>query len=789
MTPQTRQFGVGPGGESPASALGPGVGTAAGRWDWLVRQPSLGTNALIALVLAVAVSCVFIWTSRQVLVAIDQPADQTFVVRTGFTLDDREATEADRQAARQRAPRVYLADGAALGAIRTSLDNLPRTLANAENLDAVDPGIRKQFGLTQESLDALRRQTGTPQGQAVWASRVRALDEALRLTPLVDAETFQRETLSGGAAALELRFGEDGQAMVRPSEMISLADRGLARLMRSLAAGAGFEGLVLEVVASRLAAEPKATFRFDEAQSLQRQQEAAAATPVRRVRFQPGQLIVAAGERMTASRLDILETEMREYRRQSAWAGLVSDGAMIGLAALTSLALLGYVGTYSPRITASPARLAATAALLTGCLTVSCAIGAAAPQLMGVAITTPAVFASVVMAVIFDRRTALALGSLLALVTCVALRQPGAGVALAMCGVATVAWRLRETRLRNSLIRAATVTAAALMIGSLILSPLRHPMTADSSVRALWEAASVGVGALLVGFLVLGILPTAERLLGVTTGMTLIELRDPKHPLLRALQQRAPGTYNHSLNVASLAEAAAEAIGADGLLAYVGALYHDVGKMSKPEFFVENQVGGLNPHEKLSPAMSLLVIVAHVKDGVELAREANLPRVLHHFIESHHGTTLVEYFYHRARRQAEAGGAMPGAGPMEIEYRYPGPKPRTREAAILMICDAAESATRTLTEPTPLRIESLVRAIASKRLTDGQLDESEITLRDLTRIVEAVSKALASIYHPRIAYPEAVVTRGRPPSPGISGPTPTQPGLPTGAAEPAARRP
>ncbi|MCW5775003.1 MAG: HDIG domain-containing protein, partial [Phycisphaeraceae bacterium] len=215
------------------------------------------------------------------------------------------------------------------------------------------------------------------------------------------------------------------------------------------------------------------------------------------------------------------------------------------------------------------------------------------------------------------------------------------------------------------------------------------------------------------------------------------------------------GTYNHSLNVASIAEAAADAVGADPLRTYVGALYHDVGKMNKPEYFVENQSGGINKHDKLSPAMSLLVIVGHVKDGVELAREYGLPRSLFPFIEEHHGTTLVEFFYHRARKQAEehAGGADDKDMPSEIEYRYPGPKPQSKETAILMLADAVESATRTLSEPTPSRIDALVRSLANKRLMDGQFDECDLTLRELSAIVESISKTVASIYHGRIAYP------------------------------------
>ena len=296
-------------------------------------------------------------------------------------------------------------------------------------------------------------------------------------------------------------------------------------------------------------------------------------------------------------------------------------------------------------------------------------------------------------------------------------------------------------------------------LATLVISFIDRPLSEDSLMESITDAALAGAAVILGGGATLFLLPLIERVFGVTTGMTLIELRDPKQPLLRELQLRAPGTYNHSLNVASIVEAAAEAIGADNLLAYVGALYHDVGKMNKPEYFVENQAGGFNRHDKLSPAMSLLVVIGHVKDGMELAREFKLPRNIQHFIESHHGTTLVEFFYHRAKRRADEARGEEGDEsqvPDEFEYRYHGPKPRTREAAILMVADAVESAARAMSDPTPSRIESLVRGIANKRLMDGQFEDCEITLRDLNLICDSVSRTVASMYHGRISYPGGV---------------------------------
>jgi putative nucleotidyltransferase with HDIG domain len=326
-------------------------------------------------------------------------------------------------------------------------------------------------------------------------------------------------------------------------------------------------------------------------------------------------------------------------------------------------------------------------------------------------------------------------------------------VATVLVGALLAGWRLRDVRNRNDMVWGGIVVSAGLMLAVATVGLVQRAWPWDVLGELGVDAVWAGVGAFMATSITLIMLPWVERVFGVVTGMTLSELRDPKQPLLRKLQQSAPGTYNHSLNVATLAESAADAIGADGLHAYVGALYHDIGKMNKPDYFVENQPRGFNRHDKLSPAMSLLVIVGHVKDGMELAREYGLPRSLHHYIESHHGTTLVEYFYDQAKRQADADDSMDR--PAEIEYRYPGPRPRTREAAILMLCDAVESATRAMAEPTPSRIQQLVHALARKRLMDGQFDESNLTLRELSVIEDALTKSLCAIYHGRIAYPKA----------------------------------
>lgn len=269
-----------------------------------------------------------------------------------------------------------------------------------------------------------------------------------------------------------------------------------------------------------------------------------------------------------------------------------------------------------------------------------------------------------------------------------------------------------------------------------------------------WTGSFRGAGwCLAAGFLVSGSLPFIEATFGAVTDISLLEMGDVSHPILQELVRRAPGTYNHSITVASIGETAADAIGANGLLVRVGAYFHDIGKMLKPHYFVENAVDGENRHDHLAPAMSTLIIIGHVKDGVDLALEHNLPRPLIDFIEQHHGTTLVEYFYHEAARQAEE---QPDhrTDADESHFRYPGPRPQTRETAVLMIADAVEGASRALSEPTPSRIERLVHEIAMRRLLDGQFDECGLTITELSRIEESLTKSLTAMYHGRVKYPE-----------------------------------
>jgi len=253
----------------------------------------------------------------------------------------------------------------------------------------------------------------------------------------------------------------------------------------------------------------------------------------------------------------------------------------------------------------------------------------------------------------------------------------------------------------------------------------------------------------LVALFASTLLPVLEYLFGTATDLKLLELSNLNRPLLKQLMKTAPGTYHHSLMLAELAEAAAEAIGANPLVCRVGAYYHDIGKVKKPAYFIENQMDAMNRHDKLSPSLSSLIVISHVKDGIEMALEHRLPAAIVDLIPQHHGTRLVTYFYERAKESQD-----PDLGEVkEEDYRYPGPKPQTREAAILMVADAVEAADRTLTDPTPARVLGLVQRIVNNIFIEGQLSECDLTLKDLHQIARAMVRILTAVHHHRVDYP------------------------------------
>jgi hypothetical protein len=309
-------------------------------------------------------------------------------------------------------------------------------------------------------------------------------------------------------------------------------------------------------------------------------------------------------------------------------------------------------------------------------------------------------------------------------------------------------WGVKNCRRRSALIQAGLAISLANMALLAAFKLLEYPFGFKDLFNGEIFAFS---GGLLTGILALGLTPIMEAGFRFSSNIRLLELLNLDQPVLRDLMLMAPGTYHHSLVVGQMVEAAAEAIGASPMLAKAAAYYHDIGKIKKPVYFVENQMDGENKHEKLAPSLSGLILISHVKDGVDLARKQQLGEAIIDIIQQHHGTSFITYFYHKAKVQA--------ANPQTVkaeDYRYPGPRPQTKEAGLVLLADQAEAASRTLSDPTPARIQGMVQKIVNNVFADGQLDECELTLRDLHHIAKSFHKILGGIFHHRIHYPHTV---------------------------------
>ncbi|MCX8034379.1 MAG: HDIG domain-containing protein [Thermodesulfovibrio sp.] len=355
----------------------------------------------------------------------------------------------------------------------------------------------------------------------------------------------------------------------------------------------------------------------------------------------------------------------------------------------------------------------------------------------------PLAIGAVIVVMIFDFHTAITFSLILSLMVGIWVKMSLFPLYVFItCLVA--AFSLMRVKKRSDIINAGGYIVILTLISSLSILSITEELTLESVYFLIVFSFINGFSVSALCFL---FLPVVEKVFKIATPLSLIELLDIDHPLMKYLSVEAPGTYHHSMIVGSLAESAAEVVGVNPLLAKVASYYHDIGKIRMPEYFVENQTGCISKHEKLNPHLSSMIIISHVKDGVELAMEYNLPEIIKDVIQQHHGTFLITYFYQKALKEQETP-------PPEIDYRYPGPKPQTKLAALIMLADAIEASARTLDDPTPARISSLIDKITKNIFLDGQLDDCEITLKDLIEIKKRFEHILTGIFHRRIPYPE-----------------------------------
>lgn len=716
---------------------------------------------------------------------------RSLTARVDFQQPDNEKTRRLREEAERAVTPIFVNNAAPLVKLRAELRDRLNELANAESLDKVKTGLWSEFEPQKPAADKSPAPVPAPTlrglGELSLASSVKGMtNETGSELPELSAEEiafqnfrkrftpatqFDKFNASIAAAMQELEnYGILDTATTtypQPDKLIKLAIRlpssqqfeifktisevrsedAKNRLLTRLKDNPEIGPEAAQRLFFWLAPRIKETLTYDEKNTRQAEQRASEVVPEAFISYKKNLDILApGGKSLSYEDINLLRNEHEALLQQLTWSDRITESAAVFGMFIALFVLCGFYSYYREQtLLADLWRFVSVIVLAV--LTVGLARLASGDDLRAEMI--PVLVFGMTIAIAFHQEVALLLSAEMALVVVFTHGQGLADYVVILSAVATAVLLIGRIRSRSKLIYVGCATSVVVGLTSIGVNVLEHQPLSPSLLK---NAALQSFWALTSCFIVSGLLPFIEKLFGVLTDLSLFELGDPSHPLLQQLVQRAPGTYNHSINVASIAEAAAEAIGARGLLVRVGAYFHDIGKMCKPSYFIENQGRDHNRHESLNPAMSTLVIIAHIKDGADMARQHHLPQAIIDFIQQHHGTTLVEYFYNRASRESEKN---PDAAEVdEASFRYPGPKPQSKEAGILMLADASESASRTLTDPTPARIENLIHDLAMKRLIDGQFDDCGLTLRELATVQDSLAKSLTSVYHGRVKYPD-----------------------------------
>jgi len=701
--------------------------------------------------------------------------------RVKFNRVDEAETERARNKRSEEVPFIFIHDPEPLKNLPARLSSQLREVAEADMLMQLSPETRTAFGLitdetqanSDESLEqkfATIKAAVTSGGDTVASSIEQIVTnferfiEPLEEYGLANPSDFKRHNISS----------ERTIAIAKISPNPSTSESGLSRpippadvLLPELIKNSGLLGKQWATFPNLLAIRPfleqwlltqvPYTLQYDSAATQLARNEARNSVSEIIDPYFRGDVLVEPNEPVDEVTLDILQSEYEAIQAEIPLRVRLVRVAMVFLLLLLLCLLVArYLLRYQKPLVNNISRLAAFLTLLIVTVGLGRILSADSMRAEIIPLTVAVMMIAIAYNQMLATVTAFTLSLILTLSTVADF-----GTYLVLMGASVMAAiMLNRVTSRSRLIKVGVIIAGVSMLvtwGTIVvqgnsMNEILLAANIDSEIwkRGLWNAGCC----LLASYLVVGSLPFVESAFGVVTDISLLEMSDISHPILQEMVQRAPGTYNHSITVASIAENAAEEIGANGLLVRVGAYFHDIGKMLKPQYFIENMTEGLESrHEHLAPAMSTLIIIGHVKDGVDLARQYNIPESIIDFIEQHHGTTLVEYFYREAAKQVDQEPDH-RTNAEESSFRYPGPKPQTPETGVLMLADAVESASRTLSEPTPKRLETLVHNLTMKRLLDGQFDECSLTLSQIHKIEESLVKSLIAIYHGRIKYPE-----------------------------------
>ncbi|MBL9210043.1 MAG: HDIG domain-containing protein [Opitutaceae bacterium] len=738
------------------------------------------SRLVAALIFIVTVAAIVVISSAGVStlnapVLVNEVATSRITALVPFTYQSAERTRAAREQLLDRLPPVYRLDQEPLRRFEAAAQKLLEQLAEFETRLAnggIAAGTRRvelariadtfnshgPYDATAEDIasvlaagDAKTRveifENGLATLRDLYARGI--TDSALGSLSPGNAVVFQIARADGNVVQRSVQTKEEALTVLR----VSLGSHNLSRQAAQAYFRIFLSGLTANVVFDRVATEA-------------RHEIAARAVPSVKVNVARGQMIVEAGTRVSPEQHEMLVAH-RQYVRDHGDGELNENLTLFGRVLLVIamvFASLIYIRIEDPETLRSNTRCG----LLALVVIVNLALVRANYSLGGAEFfvrdgswastlpyVAPTAFAPLIVAILIDAGSGIFMALLISIFTGVIYGNRLDLLVLTFLSSLVAIYFGRDARQRGRLVRAAgagglTIAAFAAMIGFANQTPI------DTLVRQMVAGLGTGV---LTGIGVVGLLPVLESLFKRTTDITLLELTDYNHPLLRQMQLEAPGTYHHSLVVAQLSENAANAIGANPLVARVCALFHDVGKTLNPLYFGENQRDRTNPHGDLTPAESARVIKQHVPDGVDLAVKHRLPRTVIDVIKQHHGTTLVRYFYQRAVEESRAPFAGKTAPfiplPEELPFRYDGPRPQCKESAIISLADGVEATTRSLRQARPEDLQDTVNRIVAERIADGQLDEAPLTLEEITRIKNSFQFTLLNMLHSRVAYPSS----------------------------------
>ncbi len=710
----------------------------------LLRDPAV-RRGLWALVFFAAAATVFASVSlpREVNLRAGQVAP--FTIRSPRDMVDQPTTNELRLAAADRVQPIYQTDQAITAQALEQLDQASGIITKARaswQAALASAAVASQVSSSASSSASSTGGTPAPAPPSLDQAAA-ALEQALGgKLPVQDYAAV----LTADAQSLDEALATARQSLQNvmtqgvTTSQLSAARSQLEAAVLSAPGPGGLVRVMAEATSKALVAN-----RFEDGSATDAAR-AAAENAVKPAVIARGQVIVREGNVVTPDDVQRLRD-----------AGLLHRGGAFGLwAGATAVALLllsvcwAFLAQFYPRALGDEVRLVLFGSVVVATLA-ACRLGLALSPFVA-----PVPWAAIMATVAFGPGVAVFVGGVAGLGAGLLAHNLTVAV-VATIGSWTAVFTLQRVHQRADLLRAG-LFAALTEVGSVLLlvglflgqdAGVGNPLISRGPLATplIQDAVAAAVTTLLAGVLAIGTLPYAEAL-GVLTPFRLLELANPGQPLLRRLLLEAPGTYHHSLMVANLAEAACQAVGGDGLLVRAGSYYHDIGKMKRPGFFVENQQGGANPHDLLPPRLSAQIITSHVEDGVQMARQAHLPEEIIDFIRTHHGSTLVRYFYHVA--QKEDGDRTIS----EEDFRYPGPLPATREAAVVMLADGVEAAVRSLPHPSETDIETCISRLVSDRLQDGQLERAALTLGDLHVIEVTFRRLLVGAYHARITYPE-----------------------------------